>query len=270
GFDPIRDTPVELLHTILLGVVKYIWHVSHKPWSDEQKKTYALRLQSTNTDGLSIHPIRSNYIMQYAGSLIGRQFKTIVQTNIFHVHGLVTDHKFMAWKATGELAALLWVPEIRDLEHYRRDLKVAVANVLDILAMIDPSKIITKVKYHLLTHLDEDVVEFGPLIGVMTEVFECFNAIFRYCSILSNHLAPSRDIAIQLGDQEGLKHRLTGGWWEHGADNWQQAGPGVRHFMGKHPLLQRLLGWTEKETFVHGMKIPFDLIPSNCVHFQER
>lgn len=103
----------------MLGVVKYIWHVTHTPWSPEQKQMYAIRLQSTNTDGLSIHAIRSTYIMQYAGSLIGRQFKTIAQTNVFHVRGLVTEHEFMAWKAAGELAALLWFPEIRNLEEYR-------------------------------------------------------------------------------------------------------------------------------------------------------
>ncbi|KAJ7429260.1 hypothetical protein B0H11DRAFT_2167409 [Mycena galericulata] len=248
GFDPTRDTPVEILHTILLGIVKYIWHISHTPWSDEQKRTCALHLQSTTTYGLSIHAIRANYIMQYAGSLIGCQFKTIVQTNIFHVHGLVTDHQFMAWRAAGELSTLLWFPEIRNLAEFMHLLPpyFAVANVLDIFAVIDPSKIVTKIKYHLLIHLDDDTVEFGPLLSVITKIFECFNGVFRF--------SPSHDIAIQLGDQEGLKHRLTGGWWNHGSSrDWCRAGPGVRHFMGKHPILQRLLGWTERKPLVHGM-----------------
>ncbi|KAJ6556089.1 hypothetical protein B0H19DRAFT_1210733 [Mycena capillaripes] len=241
GFDPARDTPIEILHTILLGVIKYIWHITHTAWSPEEKQTYAIRLQATNTDGLSIHAIRSAYIMQYAGSLIGRQFKTIAQANIFHIRGLVNDLKFMAWKAAGELAALLWVPEIRNLVEYQRDLKVAVANVLDICAMIDPSKIISKMKYHLLVHSPYDAALFGPLIGVATEIFESFNGVFRYY------------IALQLGDQEGLKHRITGGWWPSGEDGkWVRAGSGVRRFMAEHPVLQKLVGWTEKKSVKHG------------------
>ncbi|KAF8134135.1 hypothetical protein K438DRAFT_1911731 [Mycena galopus ATCC 62051] len=232
SFDPTRDTPIEILHTILLGIIKYIWHITHSPWSPEQKRTYAIRLQSTNTDGLSIHAIRSTYIMQYAGSLIGRQFKTIAQVNIFHVRGLVTDDQFMAWKAAGELAALLWFTEIRNSTEYRRDLKVAIANVLDIFAAIDPSKIITKIKFHLLVHAPDDVSQFGPLIGVATEIFESFNG---------------------LADQEGLKHRLTGGQWPADVDrNWVQAGSGVTGFLAKHPIFQRLIGWAEQKLIKHG------------------
>ncbi|KAF7347997.1 hypothetical protein MSAN_01751800 [Mycena sanguinolenta] len=248
GFDPAADTPVELLHTILLGAVKYIWHITHTPWSVEKKKTYSMRLQATETEGLSIHAIRANYIMQYAGSLIGRQFKTITQSAVFHVHDLATEDQFIAWKAVGELSALLWVPEIQDMAQYQKDLKVAVGNLLDIIAQIDPSKIMTKIKYHLLAHIDSDAVRFGPLIGVMTEIFESFNAVFRYCSIYSNHLAPSRDIAIQLGRQETVKHQLTGGrWLSKSTGDWVIAGAGVRAFIDKHPILQRLVGWTPEK-----------------------
>jgi hypothetical protein len=133
-----------------------------------------------------------------------------------------------------------------------------VANVLDIFATIDPSKILTKIKYHLLVHApDEDVVQFGPLIGVITEGFESFNAVFRFCSILSNHLAPSRDIALQLGDQEGLKHRLTGGWWPVTEDGkWERAGSGVRHFMADHPPLWRKVAISGNATQSQGRRKP--------------
>lgn len=129
---------------------------------------------------------------------------------------------------------------------------MAAANVLDIAALIDPSKISAKAKYHLLPHLREDIIRFGPIIGLATEVFESFNAIFRYCSILSNSLAPSRDIAYQLAAQESVKHFLCGGWWETTHGEWCRPGLSVRRFMAANPILQTLYGWTSSEFIVPG------------------
>lgn len=85
-----------------------------------------------------------------------------------------------------------------------------------------------------------------------TEVFECYNVIFRYCSILSNHLAPSRDIAHQLAEQESMKHLLSGGWWsvKGASGQWSSSGSSVRHFISKDKVLQALIGWESNDTLL--------------------
>lgn len=134
---------------------------------------------------------------------------------------------------------------------YQSNVDVAAANILDIAALIDPTKIGAKIKYHLLSHIREDIIRFGPMVGVATEVFESFNAIFRYCLILSNHLAPSRDIAYQLANQESIKHFLSGGWWAANG-GWVQPSSNVRMFMMQNPFLAVLYGQSGGEPTIPG------------------
>jgi hypothetical protein len=67
---------VEILHTILLGIVKYLWHNLHTSWSEAQQNLFVIRLQSSDIDGLTVPPIRASYMMQYRNGLIGKHFKT--------------------------------------------------------------------------------------------------------------------------------------------------------------------------------------------------
>jgi hypothetical protein len=132
---------------------------------------------------------------------------------------------------------------------------VLIANLLDIWAIIDPTRIIDKIKLHILTHLPDDVRRLGPGVLYSTEVFKCWNAIFRLCSVLSNHQAPSRDIAATLGGMERFKHQVSGGWWKDKAGKHVQAGPKVATFMTSNTQGQRRLGWVDSTSLRPGRDI---------------
>ncbi|KAI0079426.1 hypothetical protein K474DRAFT_1617769 [Panus rudis PR-1116 ss-1] len=262
--DVHRDTPIEVLHTILLGHDKYIWHETTSPWDKKKDDIFAVRLESSSTDGLSIPAIRGNYLMQYKKSLIGKHFKMLQQLAVFHLDGLCSEVILDMWKATGQLTAMLWYHTIPDMGQYLADLEVLISNVLDIWAKLTPERLITKPKLHLLPHVLHDIPTHGPAILYSTEVFECWNAIFRFCSVLSNHQAPSRDIARTLADVERFKHQVSGGWWKEdsgpGKGSYVQAGEHVRNFMRNNPMLQQRLGWAAHSDLVPGT---VKLLPKN-------
>jgi hypothetical protein len=109
---------IEILHTILLGVEKYAWHNLHSNWTPSQQALFAVRLQGTNSDGLLIPPIRAAYIMQYRNGLIGKHFKTLLQTSIFHVQDIVSTDQFLLLRTLDELCPILWTGIIEDMDNY--------------------------------------------------------------------------------------------------------------------------------------------------------
>jgi len=133
-----------------------------------------------------------------------------------------------------------------------------VGNVLDAFDDVHPAKIIIKLKLHILVHLQEDIWWYGLAIRNSTEIFECFNAIFRLCSVYSNHQAPSRDIAYKFASMDRLKHILSGGFWKEGSE-WVQAGRNVRNVLRHEPIIQRHLGWVSQAEPSQGMPARFYL-----------
>ncbi|KAG8740924.1 hypothetical protein FRC10_003539 [Ceratobasidium sp. 414] len=118
GLDPHRDTPVEILHTILLGVEKYAWYLFHSSMKADAHKTFETRLQSANIMGLEMDPVQASYMVRFKNNLIGRHFKALMQLMVFQVHDLVSADLFSLIKAVGDLGAMLWYSEIMDLELY--------------------------------------------------------------------------------------------------------------------------------------------------------
>ncbi|KAJ7509389.1 hypothetical protein B0H11DRAFT_1901510 [Mycena galericulata] len=233
GLDPNRDTPVEILHTILLGIIKYVWYILHSGWSEAQRDLFVIRLQSTDIDGLTVPPIRSAYMMRsdcLRGYALGPRNRR---------HGSICGIVEFLCSYT-----LLFKTR-------QKDLTVLIGNVLDAFGDQDPAKILLKIKLHLLPHIVEDAIRFGPPIRNSTEVFECFNAIFRLCSILCNHQAPSRDIAVKFASMDRVKHMLSGGFWKANGE-WVCAGPKVCSVLKNMPIIQRHLGWVPPRTLTPG------------------
>ena len=116
--DAHSDTPVEVLHVVLLGFVKYFWRDAVSRLNDAQKHILVARISSCNISGLdpSLRCLSGKTLVQYARSLTGRDFRLIAQVAPFTLYDLVPDACFSAWLALSSLIPLIWLPMIEDID----------------------------------------------------------------------------------------------------------------------------------------------------------
>ncbi|KAF8465469.1 hypothetical protein JB92DRAFT_3150171 [Gautieria morchelliformis] len=163
--DPHRDTPVEILHVILLGVVKYFWRDAIARTNDEQKTILKARLTCLDVRGLDpeLTRVPGHTYVQYAGSLVGRDFRAIAQVAIFALYDMLPPEILEAWAALGTLVPMVWSPCIADLDMYLLMLSDAIKHFLACTASWTP-RWFNKPKFHLLLHLPEHIRRLGPAI----------------------------------------------------------------------------------------------------------
>ncbi|KAI8448895.1 hypothetical protein BY996DRAFT_8690301 [Phakopsora pachyrhizi] len=77
GFDGHKDTPVEVLHVVLLGILKYLYRDLIGGLSANKKEELIARLKTFDTNNLNIQPIKAKYLIQHYSSLVGKDFKLI-------------------------------------------------------------------------------------------------------------------------------------------------------------------------------------------------
>ena len=116
--DANRDTPVEILHVVLLGFIKYFWRDAVANIKADSKAKLTVRISSLDTTGLCIPPLSGKTLVQYSGSLTGRDFRAIAQIGPFVLYDLLPDECYNAWLALSALVPLIWVPVINDLPVY--------------------------------------------------------------------------------------------------------------------------------------------------------
>ncbi|KAI0039203.1 hypothetical protein FA95DRAFT_1504515 [Auriscalpium vulgare] len=211
-FDPHRDTPVEILHVVLLGFVKYFWRDVIARVKDDKKALLITRLNSVDVSGLGVSPLAGRTLVQYAGSLTGRDFRVVAQAAPFVIYDLVPQECYATWLALCRLVPLIWQPQITDLEPHLAAMQDAIDHFLNCTARWTP-RWFNKPKFHIIRHLPDHVRRFGPAILFATEAFESFNAVIRSQSVHSNRHAPSRDLAIGFSNCNRVRHLLSGGYF---------------------------------------------------------
>ncbi len=117
-FDANQDSPVEILHVVLLGVVKYWWRDAVSRQTAEGKDELRVRLESLDISGLDCAKLRGKTLVQYAGSLVGRDFRVILQVAPAVLQDLISDVQYEAWLALTRLAPLIFQPKIENLTLY--------------------------------------------------------------------------------------------------------------------------------------------------------
>jgi len=108
---------VEILHILLLGIVKYFWRDAVNRLTSLERDILIVRLSSYNTSGLGIPLLRRRILVQY-GSLVSRDFRAIVQVAPAVLHDLLPDSIYEAWLALCRVVPLAFQPSINDIDEH--------------------------------------------------------------------------------------------------------------------------------------------------------
>ncbi|KAI8456176.1 hypothetical protein BY996DRAFT_6430855 [Phakopsora pachyrhizi] len=211
GFDGHKDTPVEVLHVVLLGILKYLYHDLIGGLSANKKEELIARLQSFDTNNLNIQPIKAKYLIQHYSSLVGKDLKVLIQAAPFVFFPLIEGSKCKIWTSLCHPCSFIFQTHIRDIKKHTAKINYFTQDFL--LKLISASaQWVNKPKFHMLIHLSQSIARFGPASPFATEKFESYNGVVHQASIHSNHQSPSRDIANNFLNYSALRFCFSGGY----------------------------------------------------------
>ncbi|KAA1078750.1 hypothetical protein PGTUg99_008919 [Puccinia graminis f. sp. tritici] len=248
GFDGVHDTPVEILHVILLGIVKYLARDLVGSVTAANRDELVGRLRSFSISCLNIDSVKPEYLIKHIKSLVGRDFKILLQAGPFFLMSFISPEKQAIWLALCKLAPLIFQSRIGDMTRYLVDLQAHI-DIFLYLMIKSTAQWVHKPKLHMLLHLPASIERFGPATLCSTEKFESYNGVLRNASIHSNRCAPGRDIARSFESYASNRFVLSGGViHDHSTGITRSIGSNVTQFFSHSKVVQWSLGYNADAT----------------------
>ncbi|KAI8347639.1 hypothetical protein EDC96DRAFT_521139 [Choanephora cucurbitarum] len=226
AFSPDKDTPTEILHTVLLEIAQYLTNDLIKiVANDEELNIISDALDNyKSSEGFSRKFSRQ---LRHCRSFPGRDYKVLLQVlpvilvsnfsnSTTHIAKIVSN-----FAKLGKLCSLLFVQEVRDnfdayveLVKESPDELVFALHHYDRVCTIEDHKGYTaKPKVHFLTHIAEDIQRLGTALNFETEKGEQFNKHIREHIHHTNKVDVSKQLATKFGKQSVMRHIIDDGSW---------------------------------------------------------
>ena len=171
--------------------------------SKPDKNKLVERLQGFNLSGLNFKSFKPRYLIKHVKSLVGRDFKILLQAAPFAFVEYMSAEQKSIWLSLCKLTPFIFQTKINDMKKFLVNIKAHINQFLYHLIR-STAQWVNKPKLHMLLHLPESIERFGPAPGFSTEKFESYNGVLRKASVHSNKLAPGRDIATTFANLSSL------------------------------------------------------------------
>lgn len=239
AFDPTRDCLVEILHTMMLGVTKYLVSALCSYLNKEESRQLEIRLRTYKSKAFTRTMNSSLRLQKF---FVGRDYKLLAQqlpgvlNSLLHQEWstIALERRnvlltlFSCFVAHGELVSLLFIGKITAgfwqytqlLDEKIKELTTALNAVDDTLLANQKSnnRISSRPKVHMLHYLREDLERFATALHYKSEKGEQFNKFIREHIFHSNRQTPSRDLLVEFGRQFMFRDVIDGGSWETGTN----------------------------------------------------
>ncbi|XP_070551737.1 uncharacterized protein [Ptychodera flava] len=157
SFDNGRTLAYERLHNIELGIIKIFTHLTFQviPASDKAEMERKLKVFDWSAFKRTLSP---NFIEKHQ-SFVGRDYKLWAQVATFVLAGNVSAKYLELWHLISEVFILVHRPyvQVDEIEALKGLINSLITKIKDIFPTA-----LRKPKVHMLLHLADDIINYGP------------------------------------------------------------------------------------------------------------